>query len=146
VLTLFFRWTKTDEESIADYKLGKLSYTYGGKPSRKAFWVFELASAYRPGRRIIRDRILLAFDFGPRGNTVVKNQENWIHFPSPAFVGETKHPTGVIVKDNEPGAYGIGQVVFEMLPAVAIRLATKPEIARSLDLRLVEVDWTQRWP
>jgi hypothetical protein len=90
-MPLFFRWTKTDEESIADYKSGKLSYTYGGMPSRKAFWVFELASAYRPGRRIIRGRILLAFDFGPRGETVVKNPENWIHYPSAACVGETKH-------------------------------------------------------
>jgi hypothetical protein len=52
----------------------------------------------------------------------------------------------VIVKDNEPGAYGIGQVIFEMLPAVAIRLATKAEVAKSLDLKLIEVDWTQSWP
>ena len=145
-MTLFFRWTKTDEESIADYKAGKLSYLYRGAPSRKAFWVFELASSYRPGRRIIRDRILLAFDFGPRGDTVVKDPSNWVHFPSGAFLGETKHPGGVIVKDNEQGAYGIGQMIFEMLPAVAIRLASKPEIARSLDLKLKEIDWTQRWP
>ncbi|HTZ71707.1 MAG TPA: hypothetical protein VMB71_13710 [Acetobacteraceae bacterium] len=145
-MTLFFRWSKTDEESMADYKAGKLSYSYSGKPSRKAFWVFELSSTYRPGRRIARDRILLAFDFGPRGDAVVKNPDNWVHFPSAEFVGETKHPTKIIVKDNEPGAYGIGQVIFEMLPAVSIRLATKQEIASSLDLRMIEIDWTQRWP
>jgi hypothetical protein len=93
VLTLFFRWTKTDEESIADYKLGKLSYTYGGKPSRKAFWVFELASAYRPGRRIIRDRILLAFDFGPRGDTGSKTRKTgYIFRPPPSSAKPSTRP------------------------------------------------------
>jgi len=145
-MTLFFRWTKNDEESIADYKKGKLSYQYQGKPSRKAFWVFELSSTYRPGRRLLRDRILLVFDFGPRGDTVVKNQENWIRYPSSKFLGETKHPGGVIVKDNERGAYGIGQMIFDMLPANAIRLASKEEVATALGLSLIEVNWNQKWP
>lgn len=145
-MTLFFRWTKTDEESVADYKAGRLSYTYGGKPSRKAFWVFELQSTYRPGKRIAKGRILIAFDFGPRGDAVVKNPDNFVHFPDGGFLGETKHPAQVIVKDNEQGAYGIGAMIFEMLPAIAIRLATKAEIARVLDLKPIEIDWTQTWP
>ena len=122
------------------------SYTYRGQPSRKAFWVFELGSQYRPGRRIAKDRILLCFDFGERGDTVVRNEANWIRFPSPQFLGETRHAGGVIVKDNEQGAYGIGSMIFELLPAKAIRLAEKKEIAKALDLSLIEVDWTQAWP
>jgi len=145
-MTWFFRWTPIDAENVRDFKAGVLNYTWQGMPSRKAFWVFELNSTYRPGRRIVKGRLLLAFDFGERGETVVKNPSNFVRFPSAEFKGETKHPTQIIVKDNERGAYGIGAMIFSMLPAKSIRLATKPEIAKALEVSLKEIDWTQDWP
>ena len=142
---LLFRWTEADGEDIANWKQGKLTWNYRGSASRKAFWVFEAESEYRPGRRIMKDRILLAFDFGAEVDKIIRNEANWVIYPSPACKGETKHPEQVIVKENERGAYGIGAGILARLTVNSIRLATKAEIAKLLGLNIREVDVTPRW-
>ena len=76
-----------------------------------------------PGKGIMKDRILLAFDFGEHYTTVVSNPENFIDFESEDFKGETRHPTQVIIKSNETGAYGIGAMIRGFLMVRDIRLA-----------------------
>jgi hypothetical protein len=144
-MTIFYRWTEKNSPDIPNFKTRKLTYTYGGTSSSKAFWVFESSSEYRPGAGIMKDRILLAFDFGNMDTTVIKNQENWIDFESEDFKGETRHPAQIIIKSNERGAYGIGALVRGFLTVSAIRLATKKEVADALGLSQMEVKSNQTW-
>jgi hypothetical protein len=145
-MTVFFSWRKFEEESIADWKSGKFSYIYNGRPSRKAIWVFTQDSAYHPDKNITNDRILIAYNIPWNGKTVVELKENWIRYPGSRFLGETRHPDMVIVKDNEPGAYGIGADIRLRLLVKEIRIATRQEVADSLGLKPNEIDFRkQRW-
>jgi hypothetical protein len=142
---LYYRWTEAQSPDIAEYKNKRLAYTFRGIPSRKAFWVFEMGSPYRPSASIMRDRILLVITVGPEGDSTVHNPYNWVRFPSPAFVGETKHPVSIIVKDNEPGSYGIGTTIRESLPVLDIRCATRNEIAKALGISPQNVAAVPKW-
>lgn len=142
---LYFRWTESNSPDIPQYQQKNLVYTFRGAPSRKAFWVFEMGSPYRPSASIMRDRILLAFTFGPDSDNTIHNSYNWVRFPSPAFVGETKHPLNIIVKDNEPGSFGIGTKVRESLTVLDIRCATRSEIARALGISPRNVGSVPSW-
>ncbi len=144
-MTYVYRWTDANSPDIPNYKSKKLTYSYGGRSSDKAFWVFDKNSAYRPGKGIMKDRILLAFDFGEHYTTVVANPDNFINFESEDFKGETRHPTQVIVKSNEAGAYGIGAMIRGFLMVRDIRLATRKEMAAALGLKEIEVPAGQRW-
>ncbi|CBS87142.1 protein of unknown function [Azospirillum lipoferum 4B] len=93
----------------------------------------------------MKDRILLAFDFGEHYTTVVTNPENFVDFESEEFKGETRHPTQVIIKSNEAGAYGIGAMIRGFLMIRDIRLATRKEMATALGLKEIEVPAGQRW-
>lgn len=141
----FYRWTPAGDEYVADWKLGKLTWTWKGSPSRKCLWVFDASSDYRPGARVMKERVLVVLDFGADGDRVVRNDANWIVFPTEAFKGETKHPENVIVKENEVGAYGIGAELLPRLSVVGIRLATKQEVAKVLGLNIKEVSKTPSW-
>jgi hypothetical protein len=130
-MSFYYRWSEKDSPDNAQWKARKLVYTYNGAPSRKAFWVFQMGGIYRPSSSVIRDRILLVFDFGPAGDNVIQNPYNWVHFPSPQCKGETSHPRHIIVKDSEPGSFGIGTTVRENLPILTIRCATRDELIRA---------------
>lgn len=116
----FFRWTRSDGEKIQQFKRGVLEPTSNG-----AFWVFDLRKPYRPQRKLVRGRLLVAFDFGARGVSMLENESLHVTFPKPEFLGETKHPSQIIVKENEEGAYGIGHLLLRTFPVNAIRLATR---------------------
>ena len=61
------------------------------------------------------------------------------------FKGETKHPTEVIIKSNERGAYGIGAMIRGFLQVSSIRLATKREVADALGVSQLEVKSNPAW-
>ena len=84
--------------------------------------------------------------------SVIKLAENRIYTEAlegetgPTFLGEAKHPSMVIWKRNEVGAYGIGANFRPFLTIKAIRLATLKEMAKALGLSQKEVDVTnQKW-
>jgi len=145
-MTIYYSWRKTDEESIPDWKAGRLTYKYRGVPSRKAFWVFKATSRYHPRKNIATERILIAYDISAQGEPLIERPQHWIRFPGPAFHGETQHPANVIVKDNEPGAFGVGADILLRLLVKEIRLATRREVANSLDIDPEDVEFRkQRW-
>jgi len=144
-MSKLYSWVKKTSPDLANYKQNKFTYTRKGVSSEKAFWVFELESEYRPGRKIMRNRILVAFDFGTMVDSVIKETSNHIDFESSAFKGETKHKTKVIVKSNERGAYGIGAMIRGFLKVNSITLASKAEVAKALGLNIREIASPQRW-
>lgn len=144
-MTLFFRWIKKTSPDCQAARNGKLVYSNDGRPSNKACWLFEQGAKYQPGASIRHERVLVAFDFGAAGDSVIKNSENHIDFESSAFKGEAKHPDKVIIKSNEPGAYGVGGMIVGLIGVVSVRLATKKEVAASLGLSEREVE-APSWP
>lgn len=144
-MTIFFRWIKNSSPDLAAAKNKKLVYSNNGNFSNKACWIFEDGAAYKAGANIRKERTLVAFDFGSAGDEVIKNVENHIDFESPEFKGEAAHPRQVIVKSNEPGAYGVGGMIVGLIGVVNTRLATKKEVAKALDLNILEVT-DQSWP
>jgi hypothetical protein len=143
-MTLFFRWIKKTSPDLAAAKNKKLVYSNNGKPSNKACWISEAGAAYQPGATIRKERILVAFDFGSAGDTVIKNKENHLDFESEDFKGEAQHPYKIIVKSNEPGAYGVGGAILGHIGVVSTRLASVKEIAKALGLSEREVT-AQSW-
>ena len=141
---LVFHWHEKNGADIASYKTEEFTYTYQGKTSAKAFWVFDLDSEYRPGSGIMKSSVLLVFDFGPQTREVIRNVENHVDFETADFMGETGHPWQIIVKSNEGGAYGIGAKVRAFLIPKSIRLATKTETAKALGKSEKDV-LTQSW-
>ncbi len=147
---LFYTWHKnTSEDALKDienWKQNKFTYTYQGVESKKAFWVFESGSDYKPTKNITKKRILVVFDFGTHGDGVIKNTENRVYSEDQDFAGETGHPSQVIWKNNEVGAYGIGRFVRHWVSVKSIRLGTLKEMAAALGLSTMEIDTTnQKW-
>ncbi len=135
----FYSWREKTSPDIANWKAQKFTYTWKDKSSNKAFWVFEATSEYRPGTGIMSDRLLVVFIFGAMdGDGVIKLEENRIYSEDENFAGEAKHPTMVIWKRNEVGAYGIGAMIRGFLTIVKIRLATRDEIQKVLGLNKIE--------
>ena len=149
-MTTFYSWRDNNsgdgKTDIANWKNKKFTYTWQGKPSDKAFWVFEEQSKYKPNKNITKNRALIAFDFADMGDSVIKLPENRIYSEDENFAGEAKHTTKVIWKNNETGAYGIGALIRPFLTVRDIRLATIKEMAKSLGLNPLEVDMkNQKW-
>ena len=143
---LFYSWRNKTEPSIADYKVKKFTYKYNGASSETAFWVFTSESGYKPDKNIVKNRLLIVFDFDTMGDTVILNPDNHIDFESETFKGEAKHQELVIVKSNEAGAYGIGARIRPFLTIKDIRLGTVEEIRKSLGMSKVEPVTAQTWP
>jgi hypothetical protein len=101
---------------------------------RTACWIFEMAAMWKPSDSISSDRVLVAFTFTDLGQQIITNPSKWIRFPGQQFIGEAQHPDGVIVKSNEPGAYGIGANVLKELNRCIkeTRLANLKEMAKAL--------------
>jgi hypothetical protein len=100
---------------------------------RHACWIFDMSS-YMPSGGVHTDRVLVAIIFNPGGDTILADSSKWIRFPGAKFKGEAQHPDGIIVKSNEPGAYGIGHVLLQELNKCIreIRLANRQELSRAL--------------
>lgn len=147
---LYFSWRekKRGNEVNPDFEKWKqkiFAYTWDGKPSNKAFWVFSETSSYKPDANITNSRVLVAFDFGAMNQEVIELKENHIDFEKPEFLGEAKHPTMVIVKSNEPGAYGIGALVRGFLTIKTLRLATTAEVNKALGFKANTARPAQTW-
>ncbi|WP_159351357.1 hypothetical protein [Roseomonas harenae] len=99
-----------------------------------ACWIFDMTDQWKPSSGISRDRVLVGITFSEQGNALIKDQSRWIRFPGSAFLGEAQHPMAVIVKSNEPGAYGIGHALLGELNSCIrdTRLADVREIAKAL--------------
>jgi hypothetical protein len=79
----------------------------------------------------IRGRVLVVFVLSLAGEAILQDETTWIRYPDdPKFKGEAQHPDGIIVKTNEPGAYGIGRSVLQKLnqQIAETRLAGRQEM------------------
>ena len=136
----YFRWIKADSADLAAIiKKAKLQYTAGGRPSNKAFFVFEFTKAYRPSSSVVSGRVLVGFELTPAGQRILDAAPR-IDFEDSSFRGEARHPTQVIVKQNEQGALGIGKDVLAQLREKIERrwIANKKEVAKALGLNEIE--------
>jgi hypothetical protein len=132
-MALFARWVPR-EYAQAAVEAGLVSH------NASAMWIFELTQTYRPGNRIVKGSCLIVYELDAMATHNVKTTMH-IDFESEDFNGEGRHPTNVIVKNNEPGAYGLGKM--RQLPTnhhTTTRYATRREVARALNLNEREVD------
>src|SRR4051794_38736009 len=132
-MTLFARWVPK-EYAEAAIEAGLVSH------NNSAMWVFELSQTYRPGSRIIKGSCLIVYELD---DTATHNVKTVLHmdFESRNFKGEGKHPNHIIVKNNEPGAYGLGKLRQNYTNYhTTTRYATRREVARALGLKVREVD------
>lgn len=99
-----------------------------------AMWIFLLSEDYRPGRRTVKGRVLIAYDIDDTGTTNITTKR-LKNFEDDDFKGENGHPNEVIVKNNEPGAYGLGRgrQVFTNWHTTT-RYARRREVAKALDV------------
>jgi len=109
-----------------------------------------MGNQYKPTVGVSTDRVLVAIVFTGSGEQMVADQAKWIRFPGAAFLGEAQHPDGVIVKTNEPGAYGIGRNALRGLNGCIseTRLANPREVAKALGKPTAHVQprmRLQRW-
>jgi hypothetical protein len=131
-MSTYFRWIAPGHDlTQARVKILQISAS-----PRTAYWVFDMADEWKPSGGVSDDRVLVAITFNDQGQQIITDQSRWVRFPGPAFIGEAQHPEGIIVKDNEPGAYGIGRDVLTALNGGRVketRLANLKEMAKALD-------------
>lgn len=134
-MTAYYRWIKSDSPDLTTaLESHKLTSHIRDKESRSALWIFRLDKDYRPGAGVEKGRTLVAIIFNGEGEKILENSNNQIDWEDMAnFKGEAKHPTKVIVKDNEQGARGIGRELLKMLNAriKEIRKANAREIKKA---------------
>jgi len=145
-MTTYFRWFARgpDLQAIKHKRLQVFA------SPRTACWVFDMADRWKPSSGVSRDRVLVAIVFNEKGVALIRDQSKWIRFPGSAFLGDAQHPNAVIVKSNEPGAYGIGHALLGELNACIrdTRLADVREVAKSLGKSTTQVQdrmRLQRW-
>jgi len=127
-----YRWIPKEHAPTA---VGKKLMSHNGA----ALWVFDLSKPYRPGQAISNNAWLVAYDLDATAESNIKSREH-IDFEDESFKGEAKHPTKVIVKENEKGAYGIGRMRQGCTNMhVTARFAKKKEVAKALGLDEREV-------
>jgi hypothetical protein len=129
-MSTYFRWIAPGPDLMqARVKVLQVSAS-----PRTAYWIFDMSDRWKPSAGISGDRVLVAITFTDRGRQIITDQAKWIRFPGAAFHGEAQHPNGIIVKSNEPGAYGIGQAVLRDLNTCIreTRLADLKELAKAL--------------
>jgi hypothetical protein len=129
-MSTYFRWIAPGP----DLMMAKVKVLQVSASPRTACWIFDMAGLWKPSVGISSDRVLVAFTFTDLGQQIITNQSRWVHFPGQGFIGEAKHPDGIIVKSNEPGAYGIGAAILKELNVCIkeARLADLKEMAKAL--------------
>lgn len=129
-MSTYFRWIARGPDLVqARMKVLQVSAS-----PRTAYWVFDISGEWKPSTSVSDDRVLVAITFNEAGVRIIGNRARWIRFPIPAR-GEADHPTEIMVKTNEPGAYGIGRDVLRELNngcVTATRLADLREMAKAL--------------
>ena len=129
-MSTYFRWIAPGPD-LAQAKIKMLQVSAS---PRIAYWVFDMAGQWKPSVGVSSDRVLVGITLTDRGQQIMMDQTKWIRFPGSAFIGEAQHPNGIIVKTNEPGAYGIGATVLKELNGCIkeTRLADLKEMAKAL--------------
>ena len=129
-MSTYFRWIAPG----ADLAQAKIKILQVSASPRIAYWVFDMAGQWKPSVGVSSDRVLVGITLTDRGQQIMMDQTKWIRFPGSAFIGEAQHPNGIIVKTNEPGAYGIGAAVLKELNGCIkeTRLADLKEMAKAL--------------
>ncbi|WP_153043891.1 hypothetical protein [Pseudomonas thivervalensis] len=108
--------------------------------NESAMWIFNLTNTYRPSNNISHGAILIAYDLSDFANLNITTRE-LINFEADSFEGEGAHPRQVIIKNNEPGAYGLGKMRQKLTNFhTTTRYAKKAEVAKALGLKPVEVN------
>lgn len=109
--------------------------------NESAMWVFDLDQTYRPSSRLIKGKVLLRYKLDQTA-TINLTTRNHIDFESEEFHGERSHPRHIIVKSNEPGAYGIGRTrqVFTTLHVEKVEYASRREVAKALGIKVNETN------
>jgi hypothetical protein len=135
----FFRWVPKEHAAKA-IELGLVSH------NASALWIFDLTGTYRPSADISRNAYLLAYDLDDTATINVSTRDH-IDFESSDFRGEARHPAHVIVKANEPGAYGLGKMRQGLTNLHATTgYATRKEVAKALGIQEREVDNSYKPP
>ena len=132
---LFARWVP-QEHAAAAIEAGFVSHNHS------AMWIFDLSQTYRPGNGITKNSCLIAYELDATATHNVK-KKTLLHknFEDDDFGGESKWPNHIIVKRNEPGAYGVGKHRQKTTNYhVKTRYATRQEVAKALGLNEREVD------
>src|SRR3954469_6802478 len=116
-----------------DLQAAKSRKLRNSRGANTALWIFTLGK-WSPSAAVAKDRVLVAIKFTSKGEALLRDEVKWIRFPGASFKGEAKHPDGIIVKSNEPGAYGIGRELLKELNSciAGTRVATEQELARAL--------------
>jgi hypothetical protein len=130
-MTTYFRWIARGPDLVQ----ARVEILQVSAAPRTAYWIFDMSGAWKPSTGISDDRVLVAITFTNAGARIIGDQARWVRFPTPAFRGEARHPSGIIVKSNEPGAYGIGAEVLKELNNGHVketRLADLREMAKAL--------------
>lgn len=132
-MAVFFRWVPR-EFAPAAVDAGFKSH------NGSALWIFDgRRNGYRPAQRILHGAWLIAFDLDQTATTNITTVRHK-DFEDDDFGGEAAHPWDVIVKANEPGAYGVGkQRQSKTRSHVKTRFATKREVAKALRVNEKEV-------
>lgn len=139
-MTAYFKWIKSSSADLTTaLQRNQLRSTYTKTnsetaESRSALWVFRMGGTnYTPSTRIMSDRTLVKITFRPEGEAIMESKDNHINFESQSFEGEAGHPLKIIVKNNEPGARGIGAKILEFLNAhiASIEHASSSEVKKA---------------
>lgn len=86
----------------------------GGAKGTSCCWMFSRTDKYKPANGLQRGRILMMMEFVWQVDKFwLGDSSKHIDFENTAFKGESKHPGKIIVKKNEPGAYGVGAGFLE---------------------------------
>lgn len=130
-MSTYFRWIAPGP----DLTQARVKVLQVSASPRIAYWIFDMADEWKPSAGVSGgERVLVAITFNEQGRQIIMDQSRWVRFPSPACRGEAQHPSQIIVKDNEPGAYGIGRDVLKTLNGCIkeTRLAGLKEMAKAL--------------
>ncbi len=143
--TIFYRWIKNGSYDLMKaLEHNTLTYTEYDKTkkaprvSNKARWIFIKGGSYFGSKNIMKDRLLVVFTLSIDSSQIITNSKNHVNFEDD-FVGEAKHLNKIIVKNNEPGAYGVGCSICPHLNIISTRVATKKEYARVIGCNTIEI-------
>jgi len=125
-MSTYFRWVAPGPDLI----LAKAKVLQASASPRSACWIFDMAGLWKPSVGISSDRVLVAFTFNDLGQQIITNPSKWIRFPGEEFVGEAKHPDGIIVKSNEPGATAVCHDGLASILAYQAEILAKSSIGR----------------
>jgi hypothetical protein len=131
----YYRWIKNTSGDLPTALVrNQLRSTYqkSGEvvESKSALWIFQLEN-YTPNSGIMADRTLVKITVNAEGAAILESPENHLDFEEEEFEGEGKHPAKIIVKANEPGARGLGNVILGFVNA----RITKIQVASAKELK-----------